>query len=68
MEGHHCEQCRQLKKQIKQKNIEIDKLHRINKANNVAAMDDVKKLQSLVNDQKTIIDNFRLLLKIGQIH
>ncbi len=67
-----CEEYRiktiELKKKLKEANREIDQLQRVNKANNVAAKEDVKRLQQLANDQKAIIDNFRLMLKLGTIH
>ncbi len=56
-----------LKRRLKEANQTIDKLQRINKDNNVAAKDDVRQLQRLVNDQKGVIDNFRLMLKLQTI-
>jgi len=66
-----CEEYRiktiELKKKLKEANQLIDKLQQLNKANNVAAKEDLRKLERVANDQKAIIDNFRLMLKLGRI-
>lgn len=57
----------ELKRKLKEANVQIDQLQKINKANNQAAKEDVQKLQQLVKDQNMVIENCRLMLKLGKI-
>ncbi len=57
----------ELKRKLKEANVRIDLLERTNKANVVAAKEDVRKLKKLADDQRAIIDNFRLMLKVASI-